>query len=129
MIKKKKSRRLRKTIQKRKPKRSNKIKNLNTYVDGGMNIEMYTKEGCPYCERAKEFLILYKPKIKEYDSLSDKERDKIQQRIIKQTGKEYSMYPKIFINNNFIGGYSDLLNKYSHLNQTFRIEPQKWSFF
>lgn len=115
---------------KSKSKRSNKICDLNTYIDGNSTkIEIYTKNGCPYCEAAKEFLRAYKPKIIEYVSLPDETKQKIQQKIENQTGKKYFMYPKIFINNEFIGGFTNLRENYSHLNPTYLELKKGWSFF
>jgi glutaredoxin len=120
-------------IKKRSKKKSasNKIQNYNHYIDGiQTKVEIYSKKGCPYCESAKEFLFAYKPNIIEYDNLSNEEKEKVQERIITKTGSEFRTYPKIFINNDFIGGFSDLVENHSNLNPTFtKTTQKKWSFF
>lgn len=113
-------------------KKNNKIRNLNTYIDGKKTkIEVFTKTGCLYCESTKEFLKAYKPDIIEYRKLSEEEKEKVQERIKKQIGEQYLTYPKIFIDNKFIGGFTDLCENYSYLNPTFYKEEKKglWSLF
>lgn len=114
-----------------KKKKNNKIRNLSTYIDGKTTkVEIYSKTGCPYCSSAKEFLQAYKPKIIEFTELSEKEQESVQNRIKEQTGKEYRTYPKIFIDNKFIGGFSDLQEKYNYMNPTFYTQEKKgWSLF
>ena len=72
-------RRLRKSKTNKKKKASNKIRNLSRYKDGAqMKVEIYSKNGCPYCNLAKEFLFAYKPKIIEYDKLSEEKKENVQ---------------------------------------------------
>jgi len=130
-MKKSPRRRIRKSKTKKKKKASNKIRNFSRYKDGAqMKVEIYSKNGCPYCNLAKEFLFAYKPKIIEYDKLSEEKKENVQNRIKEQRGSEYSTYPKIFINNKFIGGYSDLIESCSDMNPTFvKKSQQDWSLF
>jgi alkyl hydroperoxide reductase subunit F len=127
-----KSPRRRRKLRKSKMKKSNKIRNLSQYKDGGSQpkIEIYSKNGCPYCNLAKQFLFAYNPKIIEYNTLSEEKKEIVQNRIKKQRGSEYSTYPIIFINDKFIGGYSDLVENFSDMNPTFVKKSNKeWSLF
>ena len=111
-------RRLRKSKTNKKKKASNKIRNLSRYKDGAqMKVEIYSKNGCPYCNLAKEFLFAYKPKIIEYDKLSEEKKENVQNRIKEQRGSEYSTY-------------SDLIESCSDMNPTFvKKSQQDWSLF
>jgi glutaredoxin len=67
---------------------------------------IYTKEGCPFCVKAKNLLKLYKQNymIIEIDPIDGKRvfngmKDKI---------GDYQYFPVIFFNDKFIGGYSQL---------------------
>lgn len=71
-----------------------------------MPVVVYIKEGCPYCINAEALLksrnIKYKRII--YSELTDRQK----KNVMKKIGKEYIYYPKIFVNDTFIGGYDDL---------------------
>ena len=68
----------------------------------------FFKKGCPYCDKAKAFLKNKNQKVE----LIDGENLKNFENII---GYEYKWWPKIFYNGKFIGGYSDLENKYEDI--------------
>ncbi|MGE0632896.1 MAG: glutaredoxin domain-containing protein [Pseudobdellovibrionaceae bacterium] len=67
---------------------------------------IYSKQFCPYCVRAKEFFKQNNIAFQEID-LTDNfsELDKLK----KKTG--HMTVPQIFINEVFIGGYTDLIAK------------------
>lgn len=71
------------------------------------NVLIYTKTPCPYCVRAKEFFKQNNISYKEVD-LTDN-FDEID-RLKNNTG--HMTIPMIFINNVFIGGYTDMIAKY-----------------
>ena len=68
---------------------------------------MYSKTPCPYCRNAKEFFLSRGLEFEEIDlSNSPEEYNKLRQR----TG--HMTVPQIFINDKFIGGYTDLKAAY-----------------
>lgn len=77
--------------------------------------ELYTMEGCIFCEKAKNLLNKRKekyPKIKikievGIDENGNEDRD-LMIKMKKQGHSDYSTWPRIFFNDEFIGGYSDL---------------------
>lgn len=70
-------------------------------------ILIYTMKYCPYCEQAKRF---FKQKGYAFDEKLVAEDDDAEwDRLEKLTG--YSTMPQIFINDQFIGGYNDLIQK------------------
>ena len=77
-----------------------------------MQIEIYTKPDCPYCVRAKQFLrekgFHFGEKILGVDFTSEKFVIKYQ-----------TTFPAIFINNNLIGGYDQMLLLYSISPESF----------
>lgn len=66
-----------------------------------MNVKIYSKDGCKYCELAKQFL---KEKNIEFEALIP-EGDEINSLKFKNNWKTF---PFIFINKQFIGGYQEL---------------------
>ncbi len=70
-----------------------------------MNVEVYSKDGCSYCVRAKQLLTKKNISYKEYKLGEDGiDRAFIQ----KKAGKTVSTVPQIFIDGTHIGGYSEL---------------------
>lgn len=72
-------------------------------IDAMPTIIIYTKDFCPYCDRAKELLERKGLKYTEIDL--DKNPDKIKEMI---TLTKRRSVPQIFINDNHIGGCDDL---------------------
>lgn len=69
-------------------------------------VKMYSKVPCPYCVRAKEFFNSRNIPVEEIDLTGNfDEMDKLKER----TG--HRTFPQIFINDQFVGGYSDLIEK------------------
>ena len=69
---------------------------------------IYSKEGCPYCNNAKNLLKSNKKSFKEI-KITDKNIQKIYTEIDKKT-KCYRYFPIIFKKNKFIGGFEELKN-------------------
>ncbi|EKE73043.1 glutaredoxin 3 [Gallaecimonas xiamenensis] len=69
------------------------------------NIVIYTKTGCPYCVRAKMLLTEKQQGFKEVCNDNDTER---RQHMLELTGGQSYTVPQIFINDQLIGGCSDL---------------------
>ncbi|EPJ49638.1 MAG: glutaredoxin [Osedax symbiont Rs2] len=67
-------------------------------------IEIYTRPGCGYCTHAKRLLTNRKLDFVEYDVYLNPER--IQQLHNRTSARTY---PQIFICNQLIGGFSELL--------------------
>jgi glutaredoxin len=71
-----------------------------------MDIQIYTKPNCPYCIKTKQFLeaknLSYREKTIGIDITSDKFTKMFQ-----------STVPAIFVANNLIGGYDQLVILYS----------------
>lgn len=67
---------------------------------------IYSKDHCPYCVRAKNFFSQKGVKFEEVD-LSGKfdEMDSLK----KRTG--HMTLPQIYVNDEFIGGYDDLMER------------------
>jgi len=68
-------------------------------------IEIYTKNYCPYCHRAKELLKIKGVDFIEYDINRSPEKEA---EMIQRSGR--STVPEIFINDQLIGGCDDLFS-------------------
>lgn len=68
-------------------------------------VEIYTKNYCPYCYRAKELLKIKGVEYTEYDVTSDPDKEA---EMINRAG--YKTVPEIFIDDRLVGGCDDLFN-------------------
>ena len=68
-------------------------------------IEIYTKNYCPYCHRAKELLKIKGVNFTEYDVSHDPEKEA---EMLQRSGR--STVPEIFINDQLIGGCDELFS-------------------
>jgi glutaredoxin 3 len=68
-----------------------------------MNVEIYTKSYCPYCQRAKELLRRKGVDYIEHDVTSDPAREEEMRR---RSGRQ--TVPEIFFEGELIGGCDDL---------------------
>lgn len=67
-------------------------------------IIIYTKSNCPYCDRAKQLLTAKKASYEEIRvDLSDEKREEMMRLSGRRT------VPQIFINDQAIGGFDDLV--------------------
>tara|TARA_Y100000590_G_scaffold12435_1_gene15139 strand:- start:531 stop:770 length:240 start_codon:yes stop_codon:yes gene_type:complete len=66
-----------------------------------MNIEIYSKTNCAYCDRAKIKLQKYKPKVHMLDK--DYTREDFFNKF-----PNAKTFPQIMINNEHVGGYHEL---------------------
>lgn len=73
-------------------------------------IEIYTSATCPYCIKAKKLLQMLKLEYTEYNI--DDKFDAICEELSSKYNKQIQTVPQIIINNNYIGGYTDLENVY-----------------
>ena len=69
------------------------------------NIEIYSKDWCPFCSKAKSLLQSKQLEYVEVDITSDLERE---QEMITRSGRR--TVPQVFIDGESIGGYDDLAN-------------------
>jgi glutaredoxin len=72
-----------------------------------------TKEGCPSCIKAKDFLETKNIKVK-YESYNNENKNVAIKKYSKKTNN-YEYFPMIFYNNKFIGGFVDLEKKFDSL--------------
>jgi glutaredoxin 1 len=72
-----------------------------------MKVEIFSKDGCPYCEKAKKLLATNGISFTEYKvGQNGIDKNFIQQK----AGKPVHTVPQIFIDEKHIGGFSDLQN-------------------
>ena len=69
-----------------------------------IKIEIYTKNICVFCDRAKEF---FKSKNLEYSEYNIDDNPSYLIEVLKKSNGQKTM-PQIFINNNHVGGFDDL---------------------
>ena len=74
-------------------------------------IEIYTLEYCPYCQKAKYFLKDHGVKYIEIPC-DDNEETMREELTKKYNLKELATFPQIIIDGINIGGYSDMIEKY-----------------
>ena len=73
-----------------------------------MKVEIYTKDQCPYCVQAKN---LFKSKGWEFTEhhINATTRDKLLETLTTRLGESPRTVPQIFIDDQAIGGYTDLV--------------------
>ena len=69
-----------------------------------MEVEIYTKDNCVWCTRAKNLMDDLKISYIEYNLSDDDERNEF----YKKMGENVSTVPQVFIDGNRIGGYREL---------------------
>lgn len=70
-----------------------------------MNITVYSKDNCIWCDRAKSLLNSVNFEFDEIDLSNDEERQEFYNRV----GEGVSTVPQIYIDNIRIGGYPNLV--------------------
>lgn len=68
---------------------------------------IYTKTDCVFCTRVKELLRHDSPLIIQCDSFLDDDKDEFLRQIATHTVYPYKLFPMVFYNNSFIGGFSE----------------------
>ncbi|MEY2973576.1 MAG: glutaredoxin domain-containing protein [Gammaproteobacteria bacterium] len=71
------------------------------------NVEIYSKSVCPFCDKAKFYFKSKGVEYKEYN-VEDPEHMKV----MMERNPLARTVPQIFINNQLIGGYTDLIEKF-----------------
>ncbi len=69
-----------------------------------MKVEIYTKDNCIWCDRAKGLLNAHSINFTEIDLSDDGER----QKFYKKIGDNVKTVPQVYINDKRIGGYPHL---------------------
>jgi glutaredoxin 3 len=80
---------------------------------------IYTKEGCPYCVKAKKLLKKHKQKFNEY-VVTEQTKESVFSKLDKKTGN-YRYYPTIFLNNEFFGGFDNLKSYFPQKSTEIKI--------
>jgi len=70
-----------------------------------LKVEIYTKNNCIWCDRAKILLNSKDIEFKEIDLSDDQKREKFYNSI----GENVKTVPQIYIDNLRVGGYQDLV--------------------
>ena len=71
---------------------------------------IFTKEGCSYCTKAKDFINERKKLNGATVHVVNGVGNPVLKRVMKEIGREdYKTWPKIFLREKFIGGYQDLV--------------------
>ncbi len=80
-------------------------------------ITVYSKEHCQFCKKTKDFLEKYKISFVEVHLDSSDEERYVKERddLISRTGGHHKTFPFIFVGNQFLGGYTDLIRAYNTL--------------
>ena len=71
-----------------------------------MNIIVYSKDNCVWCDRAKNLLDSVELSFEEIDLSNDNDRKEF----YKKVGEGVSTVPQIYIDNERIGGFPQLVN-------------------
>lgn len=69
-------------------------------------VTIYTKDYCPYCDRAKEYFGTRGIAFEEIDVTRDPQ---VYADLKQRTG--HMTVPQIFIDDKFVGGYTDMVDK------------------
>ncbi|MFW6294995.1 MAG: glutaredoxin 3, partial [Halanaerobium sp.] len=88
-----------------------------------LNIEVYSKDWCPYCKKAKAFLKSKKLSFEEIDINEGDNYEVMKERTGNKT------VPQIIINDRSLGGYDDIidLEKNGEFNQLLGKESNDFS--
>jgi glutaredoxin 3 len=76
------------------------------------SIVVHSKPACPYCDRAKRFLT--QKELKFTEIMYDPNESSYEARKNELVGKtNWKTFPQIYVGNQFIGGYTDLVHMYN----------------
>lgn len=84
-------------------------------------IKIIGKDGCIYCDKSKELLDKYSLNYT-YEKMNNKmDRIKMYEKLMDEYDGVINSVPLIFVNNEYIGGYQELKNKYFKLHFDFEL--------
>lgn len=72
-----------------------------------MTAEIYSKPACGYCVRAKE--LMKREGIEFTEIAAVENRDQLIERVTKDSGRAPTTLPQIYVNGNYVGGYTELV--------------------
>lgn len=75
---------------------------------------IYSRSGCPYCDLAKELLEFESMTAINCDDFLASDRDGFLETMRLYCGRDYKMFPMIFHNGVFLGGYTDTKDFYQN---------------
>lgn len=78
-----------------------------------MKAVVYSKPDCPYCSKAKDFLVGFGVDYQEWSVGPDIEFSKVQDMVREDNGRSVTTVPQIWVNGKYVGGYDDLV-EWSH---------------
>lgn len=82
------------------------------------NITIYSKTGCPFCQMAMNWFKKHKTPVSEILLNDDKKRLEFYESV----GDGISTVPQIFIDNERIGGYTDLVKQEDYVKWRIGVE-------
>jgi ribonucleoside-diphosphate reductase alpha subunit len=85
------------------------VKSKNTEDLKTKEIIVYTKNGCSYCKLAKTLLIKHNLKFKEV-LVDEEHKEAFKIKFNEDHNVQLKTFPAIIINNNYVGGYEELLD-------------------
>ena len=85
------------------------VKSKNTEDLKTKEIIVYTKNGCSYCKLAKTLLIKHNLKFKEV-LVDEEHKEAFKIKFNEEHNVQLKTFPAIIINNNYVGGYEELLD-------------------
>ena len=76
------------------------------------NVEIYTLDYCPFCQKAKFFLMEHNVEFNEIPC--DDEEEKMRYELTQKYNLAHlATFPQIIIDGKNIGGYSDMIEKFN----------------
>lgn len=81
----------------------------NSKIEDIEKVVIYGKQGCPFCVMSKSFFTRHKIKYEEIMLDDDDERKLFYQEQSVLTDKDIQSVPVIYINDAYVGGYTDLI--------------------
>jgi glutaredoxin 3 len=80
-----------------------------------MQAEVYSRDKCPFCIKAKMLLTQRGVEITE-TMLDEDNKSVLIERVVTATGAEPRTVPQIFIDGEYVGGYTDLVRHFTALD-------------
>jgi glutaredoxin len=75
---------------------------------------IYSRSGCPYCDLSKELLAFETVALVDCDEFLEQNREEFLRIMQNYCGRSYQMFPMIFHNGVFLGGYTEAKEFYQN---------------